>query len=77
MSNDAECNPISPRPAALQAVVPVGDKANWAGFAKILPAVPLVEVDGLEFVSPYGSFPVNSRHHNGETPELYSTHPWR
>ena len=31
----------------------------------------------MSFVSPYASFPVNKAKHNGETPELYSTHPWR
>lgn len=33
--------------------------------------------NGIEAVSPYSSYPLNSALHNGETPELYSVHPYR
>lgn len=52
-------------------------REKWLAFRAILPEVPLTVENGLKVVSPYASYPVNSQLHNGETPELYSTHPFR
>jgi hypothetical protein len=52
-------------------------RAQWSEMQKILPAVPVTTENGFETVSPYGSYPINNALHNGETPELYSVHPFR
>ena len=52
-------------------------RATWATFQAILPPVPLIEEDGVVRVSPYETFPRAQHIGNGETPELYSTHPNR
>jgi hypothetical protein len=43
----------------------------------ILPPVPVIVENGIESVSPYSSYPINSKLHNGETPEMYAVHPYR
>ena len=48
-----------------------------AALQQILPPVPLIEENGFLTVSPYSSYPINNGLHNGETPELYSVHPYR
>ena len=59
-------------------VVSAAERAKWTSFAKILPDIPLLDGPGnVKVVSPYASYPVNSARHNGETPELYSVHPYR
>eukprot|EP00035_Acanthoeca_spectabilis_P003288 m.92313 g.92313 ORF g.92313 m.92313 type:complete len:428 (+) comp12033_c0_seq1:1523-2806(+) len=60
-----------------QSVVSEGDQALWATFASLLPDVPVRLAEGVPVVSPYASYPVNSKTHNSETPELYSVHPFR
>eukprot|EP01001_Neometanema_parovale_P007003 NODE_332_length_2657_cov_50.772691_g312_i0.p1 GENE.NODE_332_length_2657_cov_50.772691_g312_i0~~NODE_332_length_2657_cov_50.772691_g312_i0.p1 ORF type:complete len:832 (-),score=157.15 NODE_332_length_2657_cov_50.772691_g312_i0:160-2604(-) len=52
-------------------------RAQWVEFQSKLPPVPITTEDGLRVVSPYGSYPKNNGIHNSETPELYSTHPFR
>ena len=60
------------------AVVPADERAQWKAFSQILPDIPTMDGQGgVKVVSPYESYPVNSRRHNGETPELYSVHPYR
>jgi hypothetical protein len=39
--------------------------------------LPVIVEHGYKTVSPYGSYPINNHLHNGETPELYSVHPYR
>ena len=50
-------------------------RAQWTDMQKILPPLPVTIENGIESVSPYGSYPINNALHNGETPELYSVHP--
>ena len=52
-------------------------RATWTAFQAILPRVPLIEEDGVVRVSPYETYPRAQHIGNGETPELYSTHPNR
>eukprot|EP01052_Picozoa_sp_SAG31_P032849 SAG31_NODE_3646_length_4030_cov_2.435767_1_plen_1076_part_00 len=52
-------------------------RAEWVQFQSILPPVPLIEEDGVLRVSPYETYPRAQRIGNGETPELYSSHPNR
>jgi len=58
-------------------VVPADEQAKWLAFQAILPPVPVTTENGYKAVSPYESYPVNSKLHNGETPELYGIHPYR
>jgi hypothetical protein len=60
-----------------ESIAPASAKAEWATFEALLPDVPVTTTDGMDLVSPYASFPVNSQVHNSETPELYSVHPYR
>ena len=65
---------------ALQLPLSVGtakERAQWSQMRAILPPVPLIEENGIVSVSPYGSYPINNHLHNGETPEMYSVHPYR
>jgi len=65
-------------PLALPAgLVTTEKRTQWAALQKIWPSVPLIVENGIESVSPYSSYPANNALHNGETPELYSTHPYR
>ena len=52
---------------------------QWSALAAALPAVPMTTENGHAVVSPYETFNVASTVHlsNTETPELYSTHPFR
>jgi hypothetical protein len=57
-------------------------RAQWKALAEALPAVPMTTAndDGASVVvSPYETFSTTSTRHvsNSETPELYSTHPFR
>ena len=52
-------------------------RAQWKALQKILPPVPIITENGFLSTSPYGSYPINNATHNGETPELYSVHPYR
>jgi hypothetical protein len=52
-------------------------RAQWSAMQKILPPLPVIVEHGYKTVSPYGSYPINNHLHNGETPELYSVHPYR
>jgi len=52
-------------------------RAQWAALQGILPLLPVTMENGYLSVSPYGSYPVNGALHNSETPEMYSTHPYR
>ena len=54
-----------------------GHREEWLAFQSILPPVPLIEEDGVLRVSPYETYPRAQRIGNGETPELYSSHPYR
>ena len=56
-----------------------GQRAQWLALAKALPAIPMTTEDGVDVVSPYETFEQKSTQHisNTETPELYSTHPFR
>lgn len=56
------------------------ERARWAALRASLPAVPLtVEPDGTAVVAPYETYADEGTRHlsNVETPELYSTHPFR
>jgi len=57
--------------------VPAAQRAEWKEFQAILPDIPMIEEDGVLRVSPYSEYPKNNETHNSETPELYSTHPFR
>ena len=53
-------------------------RAQWAELRAALPPVPLVREGGKSVVSPYATYPQQGiGTHNSETPELYSTHPFR
>ncbi len=52
-------------------------KAKWLALQARLPPIPMTVEDNVTVVSPYSSYP-NAQHiSNSETPELYSTHPFR
>ena len=51
---------------------------QWRQLRSSLPAVPLVQEGGTTVVSPYETYPLPGvPRSNVETPELYSTHPFR
>ena len=54
-------------------------RAQWLALEKVLPAIPMTTENGISVVSPYETFDRPSTQHlsNDETPELYSTHPFR
>lgn len=52
-------------------------RSQWQAFQSILPEIPMTKEGDRTVVSPFGSYPVHSKLNNAETPELYSTHPWR
>ena len=61
-----------------------GQRAQWKALAESLPAVPMTTEPGsngstIVVVSPYATYSTASAVHlsNCETPELYSTHPFR
>ena len=53
------------------------DRTQWRTLRDALPPVPLIEEDGTTVVSPYETYPNAQSLSNVETPELYSTHPFR
>ena len=54
-------------------------RAQWAALRAALPDVPMIVEEGVTVPSPYESYPTPGTMHvsNVETPELYSTHPFR
>eukprot|EP00928_Gymnodinium_smaydae_P014834 TRINITY_DN15447_c0_g1_i3.p1 TRINITY_DN15447_c0_g1~~TRINITY_DN15447_c0_g1_i3.p1 ORF type:complete len:786 (+),score=86.08 TRINITY_DN15447_c0_g1_i3:311-2359(+) len=50
---------------------------QWQALQSALPRVPLIEENGVTVVSPYETYPSAQHVANCETPELYSTHPFR
>lgn len=52
-------------------------RAQWRALRAALPPVPLVTENGTTVVSPYEQYPAAQKMKNVETPELYSTHPFR
>ena len=54
-------------------------RRQWKALEAALPPVPMITEDGVRVVSPYETFgQQGTQHHkNIETPELYSTHPFR
>lgn len=52
-------------------------RQQWSAFLAMLPEIPLIAEQGVVRVSPYSTFPRAQHVGNSETPELYSTHPFR
>lgn len=52
-------------------------RERWQALRAALPPVPMIEEEGVIVVSPYETYPNAKHEFNCETPELYSTHPFR
>ena len=52
-------------------------RAQWTALRAALPALPMTVENGTTVVSPYEQYPAAAHVSNVETPELYSTHPFR